>query len=140
MLKTGETTEWKGSGFMGTLYFLLIFLEKQNLLKKKKGCLGWPQILGSGHQQHRCPQDSGAHREALVGPRSGLRAAHKRPVGARIPDSGPHGSSLGGGGQRGALWRLSPGQLGVRTVLVKGPGYERRWGERYCCVSYCDYY
>ena len=89
MLKPGETREWKGSGFMGTLYFLLIFLKKQNLLKKKKkkGCLGWPQILGSGHQQHRCPQDSGAHREAPVGPRSGLRAAHKGPVGASTPDS-----------------------------------------------------
>ena len=127
-------------GVYGNSVLSAHFSRKTESVKKKKGCLGWPQILGSGHQQHRCPQDSGAHREALVGPRSGLRAAHKRPVGASIPDSGPHGSSLGGGGQRGALWRLSPGQLGVRTVLVKGPGYERRWGERYCCVSYCDYY
>ena len=106
-------------GVYGNSVLSAHFSRKTESVKKKKGCLGWPQILGSGHQQHRCPQDSGAHREALVGPRSGLRAAHKRPVGARIPDSGPHGSSLGGGGQRGALWRLSPGQLGVRTVLVK---------------------
>ena len=105
MLKTGETREWKGLGFMGTLYFLLIFLKKQNLLKKKKGCLGWPQILGSGHQQHRCPQDSGAHREALAGPRSGFRAAQKGLVGASIPDAWSYGSSsLRGGGQHGALW------------------------------------
>lgn len=62
--------------------------KNQNLLKKKKkGCLGWPQILGSGHQQHRCSQDSGAHREAPMGPQSGLRAAHKGPVGASTPDS-----------------------------------------------------
>ena len=46
MLKTGETTEWKGSGFMGTLYFLLIFLEKQNLLKKKRAALAGPRFWG----------------------------------------------------------------------------------------------
>ena len=48
MLKPGETREWKGSGFMGTLYFLLIFLKKQNLLKKKKKRAAWagPRFWG----------------------------------------------------------------------------------------------
>lgn len=58
----------KGSRLMGTLYFLLIFLKKKNqnlLKKKKKAALGWPQILGSGHQQHRCSQDRSLQRSPL---------------------------------------------------------------------------
>ena len=78
-------------GVYGNSVLSAHFSKKQNLLvkqnKKKKGCLGWPQIPGSGHQQHKCPQDGGAHRDALVGPRSGFRAAHKGLVGASIPDS-----------------------------------------------------